>query len=71
MPRKSRSNPRVQVFKTAKGWVVQKVGGQRASFIFDYKQDAVSKAREYRHDGYDIFIYKVNGRVQTILDALS
>lgn len=69
MPR--RNNEIVQVFKTERGWVVQRMGGLRASFIFDYKDQAVSKAREYRYQGCDVYIYNQYGGLDTILNSLT
>lgn len=58
---------KISVFKIEKGWTIRKSDALRASFNIYEKAVAVSKAREYRYKGYDVYIYKADGTIQEIL----
>lgn len=52
-----------------KGWKIMKQGGTRPSFIFDTKEEAMKKAREFGRENKATVIIK--GKDGKIMDSLN
>jgi hypothetical protein len=47
------------------GWAVQRSGSERASAVFDRKQDAIDAGRQIsRNQNTELFIHGKDGRIQ-------
>lgn len=56
---------KISVKKTDGNWVVQRGNYIKPIAVLSDKKEAVKKAKEYLKVGCDIYIYKVNGELQT------
>ena len=63
----NRTTKDAMVFKTEKGWAIQKSDKEKASRVYDSKRDAESFAREQREKGYDVIIFRKDGGLDKYL----
>ncbi len=59
------ATPQISVEPRGDRWAVQKDGTQRASKLFDRKDDAVDRARaQARREGAELIVKGADGRIQ-------
>lgn len=56
--------PRVHIIKRNSRWAVRKEENQKASKIFETKEDARQHSQSYRQKGHDVVIHKQDGSIE-------
>lgn len=65
MPAKKRAD----IIKRGDGWAIKVQGASRASRLYYNKEEAIIDGREFRERGYDLFIHKKDGKIQSVQKA--
>jgi len=55
---------RVHIIKRKSRWALRKEGNQKASRIFETKEDARQHIQSYRQKGHDVVIHKKDGSIE-------
>ena len=55
---------RTHIVKRESGWAVRKEGAQRATKIYDTKDQAISGAQKEKKAGSDLIIHKKDGSIE-------
>jgi hypothetical protein len=55
---------RVHIIKRDEGWAVKKEGGQKASRVYESKEEAKQNSRSYREKGHDVIVHKRDGTIE-------